>query len=127
VDAAKSGDREAMLAALAPTVTLWSPVSFKPYEGNQLVATIITEGPYKIFRDFEYVHHLEDPGRRLTALIFRASIYGRLVDGLDLLHFDDSDRVDELTVMLRPLSGVSAMADAMGRCFEELGLAAAPG
>jgi hypothetical protein len=54
-------------------------------------------------------------------------VNGRLVDGLDLLHFDDSDRIDELTVMLRPLSRVSAMADAMGKRFEELGLAAAPG
>jgi hypothetical protein len=80
----------------------------------------------EIFRDFEYVHHLEDPDRRLAALIFRASVNGRLVDGLDLLHFDDSDRIDELTVMLRPRSGVSAMADAMGKRFEELGLAAAP-
>ena len=44
------------------------------------------------------------------------------MDGLDLLSFDDEGLITELKVMLRPKSAVDAMAAAMGRRFEELGL-----
>lgn len=113
-----------MKDALAEDVTFWSPVSFKPYEGRELVGTILTEGPLKIFKDFEYVHRVEDTDKRVATLIFRATVNGeRRVDGLDLITFDDEGLINELTVMLRPMSGVQAMAEAMGKRFEELGLA----
>jgi len=124
VDAVHAADPQGMKDALAADIVFWSPVSFKPYKGKELVGTILTEGPLKIFKDFEYVHRIEDTDQRLATLIFRASVNGgREVGGLDLLHFDDDGLIDELTVMLRPLSGVNAMAEAMGKRFEELGLA----
>ena len=59
-----------------------------------------------------------------SPVIFKATVNGdRAVGGLDLLHFDEDGLIDELTVMLRPLSGLNAMAEAMGKRFEELGLA----
>ncbi len=45
------------------------------------------------------------------------------VDGLDLLRFDEEGKVVELTVMVRPMSGLNALAEAMGRQFERLGIA----
>ncbi len=124
VDAVHSFDADAMKATLAEDVTFWSPVSFKPYEGKEMVGTILTEGPFKIFQDFEYVHRIEDTEQRVATLIFRATVNGgRAVDGLDLITFDADGLVSELTVMLRPMSGVQAMAEAMGKRFEELGLA----
>ena len=123
VDAVHSLDKQAMKDAMAEDITFWSPVSFKPYQGKQLVGTIITEGPFVIFSDFEYVHRVEDAEQRVATLIFRAEANGRKVEGIDILHFDDDGLIDELTVMLRPLSGVQAMAEAMGQRFKELGLA----
>ncbi len=124
VDAVHSSDKEAMKACFADDVVFWSPVSFKPYEGKEMVGTIITEGPFTIFEDFEYVHRVEDTEQRVATLIFKATVNGdRAVEGLDLLHFDEDGLVDQLTVMLRPLSGVNAMAEAMGKRFQELGLA----
>ena len=124
VDAVHARDAQAMKDSLAEDVTFWSPVSFKPYEGKEMVGTILTEGPFRIFQDFEYVHRVEDAERRVATLIFRATVDGeRAVDGLDRMTFDDDGLVSELTVMLRPLSGVNAMAEAMGKRFQELGLA----
>lgn len=122
VDAVHAFDKEAMKACFADDVRFWSPVTFKPYRGKELVGTIITEGPFTIFEDFEYVHRVEDAEQRLATLIFKATVNDRQVEGLDLLHFDADGLVDELTVMLRPLSGVNEMAAAMGKRFEELGL-----
>ena len=44
------------------------------------------------------------------------------MQGLDLLRFDADGRVRELTVMVRPMSGMHALAEAMEREFERLGL-----
>jgi hypothetical protein len=73
-----------------------------------------------VFEDFEYVQRLEsDDG---VALIFKARVGDREVDGLDLLRLDDDGLVAELTVMVRPMSGVQALAAAMGEELERMGV-----
>jgi hypothetical protein len=118
--AVEERDPEALADCLADDVVFRSPVTFKPYEGKQLVATILVEGAMKVFSDFRYTDRLE--GEDAAALIFKAKVGDREVDGLDLLRFDGRGKVRELTVMVRPMSGVNALAEAMGRRFEELGL-----
>jgi len=59
----------------------------------------------------------------VASLIFSATVGGREVDGLDLLRFDSAGLVSELTVMVRPMSGLHALADAMAKQFERLGIA----
>ena len=114
--------RERFEAVFHPDVRFFSPVSFKSYDGRDLVVTILTEGPAKLFEEFEYVHLIENPDEPVAALIFRARVGDKWMDGLDLLTFDDDGLITEMKVMLRPKSGVDAMAAAMGRRFEELGL-----
>ena len=48
------------------------------------------------------------------ALIFRASVAGRELEGIDLLRFDEDGLIADFTVMLRPLSGLVPFAQAMG-------------
>jgi hypothetical protein len=121
--AVEARDPEALTDCLAEHVVFHSPVTFRAYEGKSLVATILTEGAMKVFSDLHYTDRFEDGDS--AALIFRATVGGREVDGLDLLRFDDEGKVRELLVMVRPMSGVHALAEAMGRRFEELGLAPA--
>lgn len=122
VDAVHSLSKEKLEAAFDPDVRFFSPVTFRSYDGRDLVVTIITEGPMKLFEDFEYVHAIEGPDEPVAALIFRARVGDRWMDGLDLLSFGADGLITELKVMLRPKSAVDAMAAAMGRRFEELGL-----
>jgi SnoaL-like domain len=114
-------DAERIRECLADDVRFLSPVVFRAYEGRELVATILTEGAMKVFSDFRYVERLEDG--RCATLIFEARVGDRDVQGLDLLRFDDQDKVEELIVMVRPLSGLTALAEAMGREFERVGIA----
>ncbi|MEZ5074821.1 MAG: nuclear transport factor 2 family protein [Solirubrobacterales bacterium] len=123
IDAVHSLSKEKLEAAFDPDVRFFSPVTFRSYDGRDLVVTIITEGPMKLFEDFEYVHAIEGPDEPVAALIFRARVGDRWMDGLDLLSFGEDGLITELKVMLRPKSAVDAMAAAMGRRFEELGLA----
>lgn len=55
-------------------------------------------------------------------MIFKATVDGRELDGLDLLRFDGDGLIEELMVMVRPMSALHALAEAMGRRFDELGL-----
>lgn len=122
VSAIHARDADAVKAALAEDVRFLSPVVFRAYEGRDVVGLILTEGAMKVFEDFEYVHRLEDPEERVATLIFRASVNGRELDGLDLMRFDEDGKIAELKVMVRPLSGANALAAAMGERFEALGL-----
>jgi hypothetical protein len=118
--AVEAEDPEALTETLADDVVFRSPVVFRPYEGKPLVSAILTEGAMKVFEDFRYVEQLEDGDA--AALIFAARVGDRELDGLDLLRFDADGKVKELTVMVRPMSGLNTLAEAMGRQFERLGI-----
>jgi hypothetical protein len=119
--AVEGADPARLSACLADGVAFLSPVVFRPYEGRELVATILAEGAMKVFSDLRYIERLED-GDSAT-LIFEARVDDREIHGLDLLRFDDEGKVRELMVMVRPLSGLTALAEAMGREFDRLGIA----
>ena len=118
--AVHSGDAEALTDALADDVVFRSPVVFRAYEGKPVVSAILTEGAMKVFEDFRYVERFEDGDA--AALIFKARVGDREVDGLDLLRFDGDGKVVELMVMVRPMSGLNALAEAMGRELERVGI-----
>lgn len=117
--AVKARDVDALIDALAPDVVFRSPVVYRPYEGRELVSTVL-RAAVSVFEDFEYVQRLEsDEG---VALIFKARVGDREVDGLDLLRLDDDGLVAELTVMVRPMSGAQALAAAMAEELERMGV-----
>jgi hypothetical protein len=117
--AVESRDRDAMAAALAPDVTFRSPVVFGPYEGRD-AAMVLLGAVVEVFEDFRYVQRLEGDGA--VALIFKARAGDRELDGLDLLQLDEDGLVTELTVMVRPMSGVNALAAAMRDQLERMGV-----
>jgi len=121
VKAVESGDREAVPELLAEDVVFRSPVVFRPYEGRDIVAAVLTEGAMNVFEDFRYSDRFESDDA--AALIFEARVGDRELQGLDLLRFDGEGRVRELTVMVRPMSGLNALAEGMAREFERVGLA----
>jgi ketosteroid isomerase-like protein len=120
--AVNAEDAEAITDALADDVVFRSPAVFQPYEGKQIVSAILVEGAMRVFEDFRYTDRLEDGDT--AVLLFSARVGDRQLDGLDVLRFDADGKVRELMVMVRPLSGLNALAEAMGRRFEEAGLAA---
>jgi hypothetical protein len=116
--AVESGDADAMEAALAEDVVFRSPVVYKPYEGREATMFVL-RAVLQVFEDFSYVDTAD--GERSSMLIFRARVGDKEVEGLDHLLYDDEGRVRELRVMVRPMSGMSALADAMRRQLEAAG------
>ncbi|RKT19958.1 SnoaL-like protein [Streptomyces sp. 1114.5] len=117
--AVEAGDHDAIEALLAEDVVFTSPVVFKPYPGKAMTAAIL-RGAGRVFEDFHYVREINDDGGRDHAFVFKATVDGREVHGCDFLHVDEDGLIDELTVMVRPLSGAQALAAAMGAQFERI-------
>ncbi|GAB2668091.1 nuclear transport factor 2 family protein [Nocardia goodfellowii] len=124
--AVEARDGDALAATLAENVVFTSPVAFKPYPGKPITAAIL-RGVLRVFEDFRYVRELVSADGRDQALVFEATVGGKAVHGCDFLHLDENGLIDELTVMVRPLSGARALADAMGAQFPRIEAEAARG
>lgn len=109
--AVESADHAGMVAAVAPDVVFHSPVTFKPFEGREAVGRLFAI-LLQTFEDFRYTDTLQSDG--VEALIFRARVGDRQVEGMDLLRFGPDGLIADFTVMVRPLSGAIALAEAVG-------------
>ncbi|MGW2014723.1 nuclear transport factor 2 family protein [Streptomyces sp. NPDC001927] len=124
--AVENRDAAAIEALLAEDVVFTSPVAFKPYAGKAITAAIL-RGVMRVFEDFTYEREIANPDGRDHALVFTATVNGRRVQGCDFLHFDEDGRIDDFTVMVRPLSAAQALAEAMGAQFDRIAQEAAEG
>jgi SnoaL-like protein len=110
--AIEARDLDAAVALFSEDVVLRSPITFKPYRGPVAVGTILA-AVSRVFEDFSYVREIGGEDSRNHALVFQARIGDKQVEGCDFLHLDESGAIDELMVMVRPLSGALALAEAM--------------
>jgi len=110
--AVESGDSERIRALLAEDVVFNSPVVFRPYHGREALATILL-AVSRVFEDFRYEREIGVAGGRDHALVFRARVGDRELQGCDFLHTDENGLIDEFSVMVRPLSAALALAEAM--------------
>ncbi len=117
--AVESADIDAARELLAPEIVFHSPVTFHPFIGRDTVVRLLAEVA-QVFEDFRYTDELDVDGAH--ALIFRASIGGRELEGVDLLRFDADGLIADFTVMLRPLSGLVPFAQAMGERAAKAGI-----
>ena len=119
-EAVEAGDLDAVEALLAENVVFTSPVVFKPYPGRAITAAIL-RAVSQVFEDFRYDRELTGgENGRDHALVFTARVGERELSGCDFIHVDEDGLIDELTVMVRPLSGAQALAAAMGARFDAI-------
>lgn len=109
--AVEARDLDAAVALFAADATLDSPVAFKPFSGTDQIRVVLG-AVMEVFEDFAYTDEFDAEGAH--ALVFSARVGDRAVQGLDLLRLEPQEgRIQNLTVMVRPLSGVIALAEAM--------------
>src|SRR5689334_7788545 len=118
-DAVERADMDAAVALLADDVVFRSPAVFKPYEGQETVATILRT-VFGVFEDFRYTDELDGAG--VHGLVFEARVGDRSLQGIDLLRLDADGRIAEFTVMIRPASGLIAVAERMGPALAAAGV-----
>lgn len=112
-------DAEALPELLTDDVVLTSPAAFTPYVGKAITIAVI-RGVMRVFDDFRYVREIVDANGRDHALMFETTVSGKKLTGCDFLHVDADGRVDDIVVMVRPLSAANAFAQAMSAQYEEI-------
>lgn len=115
--AMQAHDVDAAVASLAEDVEFRSPVVFRPYRGRAAVAPLLY-AVADVLQDFRYTREIGGDSSRDLALVFEARAGDRQLEGCDFLHLDESGAIDELYVMIRPMSGIHALAEQMKAMLE---------
>jgi hypothetical protein len=105
-----SGDHDAALATIADDVEFRSPAVHKPYHGKQQIDGILRLVA-TVFENLRYTAEWRDG--KTTILFFEANVGDRELQGVDILEENDAGLIVRFTVMIRPLSGLNAVAAAM--------------
>ena len=121
--AVEARDLDAVSALLAEDVVFRSPVVFKPYRGRATVTALLT-AVSEVFEDFTYAREIGAADARDHALVFNARVGDKQIEGCDFLHMDENGTIDELVVMVRPLSAAMALRDAMAAKLAAAGVGA---
>ena len=105
-------DLDAAIALMREDVVFRSPAVFKPYQGHEAVRRLL-EAVMAVFEDFRYVREIGAEDARDHALVFEARVGDKQIEGCDFLQLDEDGAIKEFTVMVRPMSGMLALAESM--------------
>ena len=118
-DAVDHRDVAAMIETMAEDVELHSPTMLPPVKGRDRVHRVFLILA-ELFEDFEYVRTFDgglvspEPGIVSShALMFRSHIGDEMLEGVDVLDIDSSDRIARFTVLIRPMSGLQTLAESI--------------
>jgi SnoaL-like domain len=110
--AIEADDIDGALELFSPDVVFNSPIVFGAYNGREALSVIL-RAVSRVFQDFRYEREIGGEGDDDHALVFSARVGARELHGCDFLHADENGLIDEMTVMVRPLSATLALAEAM--------------
>jgi hypothetical protein len=91
-----------------------SPMAHTPYPGAPTVNMILNT-VLQVFQDFAYHRELVSADGLNVVLEFSARVGERELKGIDMIRFDESGKIVEFEVMVRPMSGLQALGEEMGR------------
>lgn len=115
----RSSDPSGLPALLADDVVFHSPVVHSPQRGRSVTVLYLTAA-FRVFFNpsFRYVREIVGPSDAM--LEFETEIDGVLVNGVDLIKWNDADQITEFKVMLRPLKAINLIHARMGAMLEAI-------
>ncbi len=99
---------------LHPQAVFRSPMAHNAYPGAQAV-NLILNTVLQVFQDFAYHRELATADGLNVVLEFSAKVGERELKGIDMIRFDENGKIVEFEVMVRPMSGLAALGEEMGR------------
>ena len=91
-----------------------SPMAHKPYHSAAAVVLILRT-VVGVFQNFRYQRELASADGLNIVLEFSAEVGAKELKGIDLIRFDEQGLICEFEVMVRPMSGLAALGEEMGR------------
>jgi len=113
----KDRDVAALDSLLSDQVVFYSPIVFTPQVGKAITAQFLTAAFHVLVNDsFHYVREIV--GSRDAVLEFSAEIDGIVVNGVDMIQWDDTGKIIEFKVMLRPLKAIQLVHQKMAALLQ---------
>jgi hypothetical protein len=101
----RTQDPSGLPSLLAEDAVFHSPVVHAPQRGGAIAARYLSAAFHVFFNDtFRYVREVVD-GRN-AVLEFEVDIDGIHVNGVDMILWDEHDRIVDFKVMIRPLKAI---------------------
>lgn len=110
----ESRDMSILNELLAEEVVFRSPVAFQPYPGKQVVFFILTN-VIQVFEKFTYHREFISEDGNNVVLEFSANVGDKKLKGVDMIQFNEEGQMIDFEVMIRPKSGLEALAVQMGQ------------
>ena len=104
-------------ALLDDSVIFYSPVVHTPQRGKAITVQYLTAA-FRVFSEgsFRYVRELT--GDRDAVLEFHAEIEGTIINGVDIITWDDTGKIVEFKVMIRTIKAIKWMQQKMESLFQ---------
>lgn len=118
-DLVENHDMQKLSDLLADDVVFHSPVVHTPQEGKAITFMYLSAAFSVLMSDsFKYANEfLSDSG---AVLEFNTVIDGIMIDGIDMITFNDEGKISEFKVMVRPLKAVNKLHEMMRAMLEQL-------
>ena len=102
---------------LSDDVVFYSPVVYTPQRGRAITAQYLEAASRTLAGGAGGVFHYTKQvlSGDTAVLEFETSVEGKYVNGVDIIRCDDAGRIVEFRVMMRPLQGIHAVHEQMGR------------
>ncbi|MBL1104403.1 nuclear transport factor 2 family protein [Streptomyces sp. 5-8] len=131
--AIEQSDLAALEDLFSDDTRLYSLAKSKPLEDKQAILGLFGV-LMRTFEDFRYVAQytgtaaMSADGTEVPSevLVFRGTVGGEEIHGIDQLHFGEDGRIKEFSVFVRPLSAAQALSKAVLAGLAEAGLVPAP-
>lgn len=109
--AMEAKDHAAVVSLFSPDIVLHSPILGTRFEGAAAVSDLYA-GLIEGFTDYRYTRELAGEGE--YTLGFEGTVRGKRLEGVDIVRAGDDGLIAEMTIMIRPLSGLIAFLVGIG-------------
>lgn len=113
----RNSDPSGLNTLLADDAVFHSPVVHSPQRGKKITALYLAAAFQVFFNpSFRYVREIVGPSDAM--LEFETEIDGILVNGVDLIKWNESDQIIEFKVMIRPLKAINLIHQKMAAMLQ---------
>jgi len=114
---ARTQDPSGLDVLLAEDVVFHSPVVHTPQRGKKLTAGYLGAA-FRVFFNPTFRYVREIVGDRDAMLEFETEVDGILVNGVDIIKWNEAGRIIDFKVMLRPLKAIAIIQQRMAEILQ---------
>ncbi|MEO5690131.1 MAG: nuclear transport factor 2 family protein [Burkholderiaceae bacterium] len=121
----RTGDVAGLRDLVAEDAVFHSPVVHAPQHGRKLTVMYLSAA-FQVFFNPTFRYVREIVGAHDAMLEFETAIDGILVNGVDIITWNDANQIVAFKVMIRPLKGMNIIHQKMGEMLQAAQAGQAP-